>query len=321
MRIRSAIALSVAALCALALAGCSSASAPKTSPTATAAPVSLCKARVPSGSASNAVKVGGSVGTVASMSFSKPLTVPKLQSTMIKQGAGPKLKAGELVQFALTEYNAKTGAENGAIGQSAGTLLPQTISPDSILGQVLGCAKVGTRVVAAIPGNESSDASVDVVDVLKIVPDKAWGASQAPQSGFPAVTVAANGTPSVTIPRTAMPTAFEKETLKKGDGPVVAPNDAVVVQYYGVSWNTKKVFDKSWGRSPFPFQVGQGVVTGFSNAVAGETVGSQVLAVLPPSVAYGKGTINAKDLKGQTLVFVIDILGVQHATPAPSPTK
>ena len=47
---------------------------------------------------------------------------------------------------------------------------------------------------------------------------------------------------------------------------------------------------------------------GFTDAVVGETVGSQVIAVLPPSVAYGEGEINDADLTGQTLVFVIDIL-------------
>lgn len=321
MRFRPAIALSVAVLSALALAGCSGSAAPKTSPTATAAAATdLCSARVASGAASDAVKVSGAVGKAASVTFTKPLAVSKLQSTVVTKGDGPKLKSGDLVQFALTEYNAKTGAQNGAIGQATGSLLPQAISPDSILGQVLGCATVGTRVVATIPGDEKNDASIDVVDVMKIVPQKAWGTPQTPKPGMPAVTLAANGTPSVTIPKTTMPTTFEKETLKKGDGPVVGTGDAVVVQYYGVSWNTKKVFDKSWGRATFPFQVGQGVVPGFSDAVTGATVGSQVLAILPPDSAYGAGKINDKDLKGQTLVFVIDILGVQHAAPAPAAT-
>ncbi|GAA3759615.1 FKBP-type peptidyl-prolyl cis-trans isomerase [Microbacterium kribbense] len=314
MRTRSIIALSVAALATLALAGCSSsAAAPTASPTSTAAAVNLCTAKVASGPVSDAVKVTGDVGAEAKISFTKPLAVSKLQSTVVKDGPGAKLKAGDLVQFALTEFNAKTGAKNGAIGQQDGSLLPQPISPDSILGQVLGCATVGTRVVATIPGDENNDASVDVVDVVKVIPNAAWGTDVAPTAGMPTVTLAADGTPKVTLPKTAMPTAFEKETLKKGDGATIAKGDSVLVQYYGVSWNSGKVFDKSWGAQPFGFQVGSGVVAGFSDAVTGATVGSQVLAVLPPSAAYGAGEINDKDLKGQTLVFVIDILGVQHA--------
>ncbi|UUT35059.1 FKBP-type peptidyl-prolyl cis-trans isomerase [Microbacterium elymi] len=168
-------------------------------------------------------------------------------------------------------------------------------------------------MVATIPGDESTAASVDVVDVLDVVPNAAWGSDVAPKDGFPTVKLAADGTPSVTLPKTDAPTKFATETLKKGDGTKVVKGDAVLVQYYGVSWNTGKVFDKSWGAQPFQFQVGQGVVQGFSDAVTGATVGSQVLAELPPSVAYGEGKVNDKDLKGQTLVFVIDILGVQHA--------
>ncbi|WP_029145663.1 FKBP-type peptidyl-prolyl cis-trans isomerase [Microbacterium luticocti] len=312
MRTRPIIALSAAVVAALALVGCTAQSAPTTSPSATAA-ANLCTAKVASGATSDAVKVTGEVGKEAKVSFSKPLEVKDLQSTIVTEGTGPKLKAGDLVQFALTEYNAKTGAKNGSIGQGEGSLLPQQISPDSILGQVLGCAGVGTRAVATIPGDESNPASVDVVDVLKVIPGAAWGTDVAAQPGFPTVKLAADGTPSVTLPKGDAPTAFEKETLKKGDGAKVATGDAVLVQYYGYSWTTGKEFDKSWGTQPLPFQVGQGVVEGFSKAVEGETVGSQIVAVLPPSVAYGEGKVNDKDLKGQTLVFVIDILAVQHA--------
>jgi len=311
VRTRPIIALSAAALAALALAGCSSQAEPKSSPTTTAA-ADLCTAKVVSGTESEAVKVTGEVGKEAKVTFDKPLNVTALQSSVVTEGTGDKLKAGDLVKFALTEYDAKTGAKNGAVGQGESGLLPQQISADSILGQVLGCAGVGTRVVATIPGNDTTPASVDVVDVLDIVPNAAWGTAVAPKAGFPQVELAADGTPSVTLPKTDMPTTFQKETLKKGDGPKVAAGDAVLVQYYGVSWNSGKTFDKSWGGQPFSFQVGQGVVKGFSDAVTGETVGSQVVAVLPPSVAYGEGKINDKDLKGQTLVFVVDILGVQR---------
>ena len=47
---------------------------------------------------------------------------------------------------------------------------------------------------------------------------------------------------------------------------------------------------------------------GFVTALAGQRVGSQVLAVLPPSEAYGatgSGSVPAN----ATLVFVVDILG------------
>jgi peptidylprolyl isomerase len=309
VRIRPIIALSAVALAAVALVGCSSQAAPKTSPTSTSAAPDLCTAKVASGAASDAVKVTGEVGKEAKISFTKPLTVDKLQSTVVTEGKGDKLKAGDLVQFALTEYNAKTGDKNGAIGQTASSLLPQQVSADSVLGKVLGCAGVGTRVVATMPGDESTPASIDVVDVLKIVPTAAWGAAQAPVAGMPTVELAKNGTPSITIPKgAAEPKDLKIAVLKKGDGAKVAEGDQVLTQYLGVTWADGKKFDSSWERgAPAPFNT-QGVYQGFGKAMVGQTVGSQVLVVMPPSMGDTSGS-----LKGKTLVFVIDILGAQHA--------
>ena len=176
MRIRPLIALSVAALAALTLAGCSSSPSASPSPTTSAA-ADLCSAKVKAGAASDAVKVTGDVGKEATATFSKPLSVTALQSSVVTEGSGDKVKSGDIVQFALTEFNAQTGAKNGAIGQKAGTLLPQPISADSVLGQVLGCAKEGTRIVATIPGDENNkDDSRANEDRLKKTIDKAAGA-------------------------------------------------------------------------------------------------------------------------------------------------
>jgi len=128
---------------------------------------------------------------------------------------------------------------------------------------------------------------------------------------MPTVELDSDNVPTVTLPEGDIPTEFQKATLKKGDGEVVETGDAVMVQYHGVSWNSGEVFDQSWGAQPFSFTAGSGVVQGFTDAVVGETVGSQVIAVLPPSVAYGEGEINDSDLTGQTLVFVVDILAAQ----------
>jgi peptidylprolyl isomerase len=316
---RSIIALSTAVVAAVALAGCASSSTAASSPSPTAsAATNLCDAKVASGSASDSVKVSGKVGDAATVSFTKGLTTTKLQSSMVSEGSGQKLKAGDLVQFALTEYNAKTGAKNGAIGQTDGSLLPQQISSDSVLGQVLGCATVGTRVVAVMPGSAATssaaatDPSVDVIDVKAVVPTAAWGKAQAAQSGFPTVKLASDGAPTITVPKTTAPKTVKIETLKKGDGATVKSGDTVLVQYTGALWKNGKVFDSSWTNgSPASFST-TSVVKGFGQALTGATVGSQVVVVIPPSAGYGstaQGSIPANS----TLVFAIDILGVQHA--------
>ncbi len=52
---------------------------------------------------------------------------------------------------------------------------------------------------------------------------------------------------------------------------------------------------------------------GFAQALKGQTVGSQILVVIPPSLGYGDKTTSSIPA-GSTLVFVIDVLGVD--TPA-----
>ena len=89
--------------------------------------------------------------------------------------------------------------------------------------------------------------------------------------------------------------------------------DVVVVHYHGVNWNTGEVFDSSWSRgepSSFPTE---GVIPGFRDGLVDQTVGSRVIIVIPPELGYGPsggtgdGSIGAED----TIVFVVDILGVQ----------
>jgi FKBP-type peptidyl-prolyl cis-trans isomerase len=90
----------------------------------------------------------------------------------------------------------------------------------------------------------------------------------------------------------------------------------VLVQYTGVRWSNGETFDSTWDKGGVPTSFSTtGVVTGFQKALEGQTVGSQVLVVMPPAEGYGEGEINSTDLKGETLVFVVDILGAQQATP------
>ena len=314
MRTRPLALLSIAALSALLVAGCTPApTEPEASPSPTTT-ADLCSALVASGAASDAVTVDGDAGTESTASFETPLEIDELQSTQLDQGSGDALEAGDLVQFALSAFDATSGEKIGAQGYNA-DLPPQQISPESVLGQVVGCAKPGSRFVATFPASpeQGTAAQVYIVDVLGTVPTAAWGEPQEPVEGMPTVELDDDGSPTVTLPDGDIPTEFEKATLKKGDGAVVQPGDSVLVQYHGVSWNSGEVFDESWGGQPFTFTVGSGVVQGFSDAVTGETVGSQVIAVLPPAVAYGEGDINESDLTGQTLVFVVDILAA--ATP------
>jgi peptidylprolyl isomerase len=121
------------------------------------------------------------------------------------------------------------------------------------------------------------------------------------------------GAPSVTIPEGDAPTEFALDVVIEGSGALVEPGSVVVVHYHGVNWNTGEVFDSSWSRgAPASFPTG-GVIPGFRDGLIGQTVGSRVIIVIPAELGYGPsggtpdGSIGATD----TIVFVVDILGVQ----------
>jgi hypothetical protein len=317
VRIPPIAALSVVALSAVLLAGCTG-TTPDAEESPTGPPVvDLCDAAAPSGAASDAVTVDGAVGEESTATFDFPLEIPALQTTVIEEGSGDAVESGELVAFALTAFSAETGEKLGSVGYGEDPTLPAQISPDNPIGQVLGCASPGARVVAAFPPSDPNAGEVYVFDFLDIVPNAAWGEPQEPVEGMPTVTLDDDGAPTIELPGGEAPTAVELETLKKGDGATVAPGDTVLVQYTGVKWSDGSVFDSSWeAGTPASFQT-TGVVDGFRQALEGQTVGSQVVVVIPPAAGYGEEGSSDNELAGETLVFVVDILGTQHAAAAP----
>jgi peptidylprolyl isomerase len=187
--------------------------------------------------------------------------------------------------------------------------------------RAIECVPVGSRVVALVDSADafgttgSSDSAVkadeDVVivaDILSITPDRATGEPQPEVEGMPKVTLDDDGRPTVTIPDTEAPKDLKLAVLKQGDGEEVQEGDTVSVQYQGTNWTTGKVFDESWGKQIASFQT-TGVVKGFSQALVGQKVGSQVLVVIPPALGYGDAGQPSAGIGGtDDLVFVIDIL-------------
>lgn len=309
VRFRPVAVITVAAA-ALVLTGC--AGSPEPAPTGTAA--SLCDAVAPAGAASDAVEVRGEVGTQPEATFAAPLTVDDVQSTVVVTGSGERVDSGEFVTYAVTAFDAQNGAMVDSAGYGPGEILPSQISPDSVLGRVLGCATVGTRVAAALPATGSSAAAVYVIDLLGITPTAAWGEPQTPREGAPGVELQDDGAPVIDVPAEDPPTEVVVDVLKRGDGTMVESGDSVLVQYTGARWSDGSVFDSSWDRgTPASFVTTQ-VVDGFRRALEGQTVGSQVLVVVPP--AFGYGASEGNELQNETLVFVVDILGTQHPVTA-----
>jgi peptidylprolyl isomerase len=273
------------------------------------------------------VKVTGKFGAIPTVKFTKGLSAKKTERTVVIDGKGDVAQANSTVDVDYTIYDAASGKKiDQTTYKSGGTAAFQLKTP-LLSGMIKGlkCSPEGSRVVTVVPpadafksagseglGVKGTDSLVFVFDVVKVtapvkVLPKANGAAQKPVAGLPTVKLAANGEPTITVPKADAPTELKIADLKKGSGKVVKAGDTVTVHYTGVIWNTGKVFDSSWANgTPASFAT-TGVIPGFGKALVGQKVGSQVIAVIPPADGYGsagKGDITGTD----TLVFVVDIL-------------
>lgn len=127
-------------------------------------------------------------------------------------------------------------------------------------------------------------------------------------SGLPTVTLDdATGKPSIDVSTyTDHGDQLVAQPLIKGSGDTVQDGQSVTVNYTG--WLTDGTqFDSSWDNgSPATFSLNQ-VVTGFKNGLVGQTVGSQVLLIVPPDQGYGSQAVSSIPANS-TLIFVVDIL-------------
>jgi peptidylprolyl isomerase len=118
--------------------------------------------------------------------------------------------------------------------------------------------------------------------------------------------------PEVQIPTDQPGNQLVVKTLVHGDGPQLGSNDLFAGNYVAYIWSGKShrlaisTFTKG---QPAIFPPSSELLKGLQKALIGQTIGSRVLAVVPPSQGYGpsanpQGGVNAND----TLVFVVDLV-------------
>ena len=118
--------------------------------------------------------------------------------------------------------------------------------------------------------------------------------------------------PEIAIPDGPPPTDLVLEDLAVGDGEEATAGHNVDVHYVGVSWSTGQQFDASWDRGDtFGFRLGRGqVIQGWDEGVAGMKVGGRRRITIPPEKGYGARGAGGVIGPNETLVFVVDLLGV-----------
>ena len=136
----------------------------------------------------------------------------------------------------------------------------------------------------------------------------------------PAVTGAFGALPMVAKGGGAPSKALVVKVLSPGTGPAVVKGDSLWVNYLGQTFDGK-VFDTSFGKSPFNFTIGAGrVIVGWDEGLVGQKVGSRVELVIPSAKGYGAQGSGAAIPPNSTLVFVVDVLGSFNATSSASGT-
>lgn len=97
-----------------------------------------------------------------------------------------------------------------------------------------------------------------------------------------------------------------------GEGTEATAGSTVSVHYVGVAHSTGEEFDASYNRgAPLQFRLGVGqVIQGWDTGVQGMRVGGRRQLVIPPHLGYGDRGAGGVIKPGETLIFVVDLLGV-----------
>jgi peptidylprolyl isomerase len=124
--------------------------------------------------------------------------------------------------------------------------------------------------------------------------------------------MATNQKPDVTIPDSPPPADLVADDLEVGGGDEATAGNQVEVHYVGVAWSDGKQFDASWDRGDtFSFRLGGGqVISGWDQGVAGMKVGGRRRLTIPPHLGYGARGAAGAIKPNETLVFVVDLVGV-----------
>jgi peptidylprolyl isomerase len=108
------------------------------------------------------------------------------------------------------------------------------------------------------------------------------------------------------------PTDLVVTDITAGDGAEATAGSTVEVHYVGVTHSTGEEFDASYNRGqPLSFRLGVGqVISGWDQGVTGMKVGGRRQLVIPPHLGYGDRGAGGAIGPGETLIFVVDLLGV-----------
>lgn len=254
--------------------------------------------------------------------FTKPLEVAEPTVKVITEGSGETVKANQVANISVLALNGKDGSmlEDTFPNEPEPLELNEELKTGSeVIYNAFVGARVGSSLALAVPGQAAAAGGeaqptqllvIKVISAEDIAPvlEKPEGEAITPPAGLPKVTENGEGIPEINVEGVAAPTALVSQDLIKGNGATVKETDTLTVNYVGVTLAGGTKFDSSFDRGePASFPL-TGVIKGWTQGLAGKTVGSRVLLVIPKDLAYGEA--GQGEAKGD-LVFVVDILGAK----------
>lgn len=251
------------------------------------------------------------------VSIPTPWAIDKTQSKVLREGGEQTLNADSTATLNYVGLNGRTGEIfDSSFERGAPATFPlQGVVPgfaEGLTGQ-----SVGSRVLIAMPseqgyaegnpdaGIEKGDSILFVVDIISANFEEAAGEAVAPVEGLPVVTMAEDG-PEIAVPDGATkPTELVVQPLIKGTGAPVTATSSVQVQYRSWEWDTGTIIEDAWRPQQGALD---GLIEGWKQGLTGQPVGSRVMLVVPPELAYPDGNPEIELEAGTTLVYVIDVL-------------
>lgn len=284
-----------------------------------------------SGSEIAGLSVEGDVGDSMEVKLEEKIKADAPRTEVLTTGEGNPVKPNEAALLHLYIGNGTSG-DQAINTYEQGPPVQVSMSEDQLFKPVLDALvgkPGGSRVAVAASAKEvwgaqgapqlnlkAADTAVFVADIVSVQPAEVIegpeGTEVDPPKDAPEV-VEENGTVTGFDWSSAPAKAPKKLTvipLIEGDGPVAEPESMVTFDYFGAVWGEKKPFDESYSREPTPFPVGVGgLIKAWDKAIPGLTRGSRVMIIAPPEMAYGDQD-QPNIPGGSTLVFVVDVLGV-----------
>ena len=113
----------------------------------------------------------------------------------------------------------------------------------------------------------------------------------------------------IIIPEDSVPPAMlSTAVLRIGSGQQVRAGQRAVLQYQAVRWSNGRVVGTTWDKDELPVTVKIGsdvLIEGLDAALTDVAVGSRILVVVPPGLAFGLSDGRWRD---ETMVYLIDVL-------------